>query len=117
MPLLIVPLLILILLALWLLLLPLSLWQRYRLGKARRVDRNQHIGRAVAALVLEALQQFFLFAFDAVDLDAGFLGKTAIKRFVGLVVTSRVDVQGFFFGLDVAEKNGKRRKRQKSARD
>lgn len=36
MPLLIVPLVILILLALWLLLLPLSLWQRYRLGKARR---------------------------------------------------------------------------------
>ena len=36
MPLLIVPLLILVLLALWLLLLPLSLWQRYRLGKARR---------------------------------------------------------------------------------
>ena len=36
MPLLIVPLLVLALLALWLLLLPLSLWQRYRLGKARR---------------------------------------------------------------------------------
>ena len=36
MPLLIVPLVILVLLALWLLLLPLSLWQRYRLGKARR---------------------------------------------------------------------------------
>jgi hypothetical protein len=36
MPLLIIPLVILILLALWLLLLPLSLWQRYRLGKARR---------------------------------------------------------------------------------
>lgn len=36
MPLLIVPLLILVLLALWLLLLPLSLWQRYRMGRARR---------------------------------------------------------------------------------
>ena len=36
MPLLIVPIVILVLLALWLLLLPLSLWQRYRLGKARR---------------------------------------------------------------------------------
>lgn len=36
MPLLIVPLLILVLLALWLVLLPLSLWQRYRMGKARR---------------------------------------------------------------------------------
>ena len=36
MPLLILPLVILVLLALWLLLLPLSLWQRYRLGKARR---------------------------------------------------------------------------------
>ena len=36
MPLLIVPLVILVLLVLWLLLLPLSLWQRYRMGKARR---------------------------------------------------------------------------------
>jgi hypothetical protein len=36
MPLLIVPLAVLVLLLLWLLLLPLSLWQRYRLGKARR---------------------------------------------------------------------------------
>lgn len=36
MPLLIVPLVVLVLLALWLLLLPLSLWQRYRMGKARR---------------------------------------------------------------------------------
>lgn len=36
MPLLLIPLLILVVLALWLLLLPLSLWQRYRFGKARR---------------------------------------------------------------------------------
>lgn len=36
MPLLVVPLVIRVLLVLWLLLLPLSLWQRYRLGKARR---------------------------------------------------------------------------------
>ena len=36
MPLLIVPLVILLLLALWLLLLPVAVWQRYRLGKARR---------------------------------------------------------------------------------
>ena len=36
MPLLIVPLVVLVLLALWLVLLPVSLWQRYRMGKARR---------------------------------------------------------------------------------
>ena len=36
MPLLIVPLVILLLLALWVLLLPVALWQRYRLGKARQ---------------------------------------------------------------------------------
>lgn len=36
MPLLLIPLAILVVLALWLLLLPLSLWQRYRFGKARR---------------------------------------------------------------------------------
>ena len=34
--LLIIPLLILFMLAAWLLLLPLSLWQRYRYGRARR---------------------------------------------------------------------------------
>jgi hypothetical protein len=39
MPLLIVPLVVLVLLALWLLLLPVSLWQRYRMGKARRRAR------------------------------------------------------------------------------
>lgn len=39
MPLLLVPLVILLLLLAWLLLLPLSLWQRYRLGKARRLAR------------------------------------------------------------------------------
>ncbi len=36
MPLLLVPLIVLLLLLAWLLLLPLSLWQRYRLGKMRR---------------------------------------------------------------------------------
>lgn len=36
MPLLLIPLVILVVLALWLVLLPLSLWQRYRFGKARR---------------------------------------------------------------------------------
>ena len=36
MPLLLLPLIVLVLLGLWLLLLPLSLWQRYRFGKARR---------------------------------------------------------------------------------
>ena len=39
MPLLIVPLVVLVLLALWLVLLPVSLWQRYRMGKARRRAR------------------------------------------------------------------------------
>lgn len=36
MPLLILPLILLLLPVVWLVLLPLSLWQRYRLGKARR---------------------------------------------------------------------------------
>lgn len=40
MPFLIVPLVILLLLALWLVLLPVSLWQRYRLGRARRMARG-----------------------------------------------------------------------------
>jgi hypothetical protein len=39
MPVLIIPLLLAVLLMLWLVLLPLSLWQRYRYGKARRMAR------------------------------------------------------------------------------
>ena len=39
MPLLLVPLVVLLMLLAWLLLLPLSLWQRYRFGKARRLAR------------------------------------------------------------------------------
>lgn len=44
MPLLIVPLVFLLLLALWLVLLPLSLWQRFRYGKSRRLARPWLVG-------------------------------------------------------------------------
>lgn len=39
MPLLIIPLVFLLLLVLWLVLLPVSLWQRFRYGRARRLAR------------------------------------------------------------------------------
>lgn len=39
MPLLLIPLAFLILMALWAVLLPLSIWQRYRIGRSRRLAR------------------------------------------------------------------------------
>lgn len=55
MPLLIVPVVILLLLALWLLLLPLSLWQRYRMGKARRRARPWLVRFNMWALLVSML--------------------------------------------------------------
>ena len=55
MPLLIVPLVVLVLLALWLLLLPVSLWQRYRMGKARRRARPWLVRFNMWALLVSLL--------------------------------------------------------------
>ena len=55
MPLLIVPVVILLLLALWLLLLPVSLWQRYRMGKARRRARPWLVGFNAWVLLVSLL--------------------------------------------------------------
>ncbi len=44
MPLLIIPLAFLILMALWVVLLPVSIWQRYRLGRSRRLARPWLVG-------------------------------------------------------------------------
>ncbi len=55
MPLLIVPLAVLVLLGLWLLLLPLSLWQRYRMGKARRRARPWLVRLNAWALLVSLL--------------------------------------------------------------
>ena len=55
MPLLIVALAVLVLLGLWLLLLPLSLWQRYRMGKARRRARPWLVRLNAWALLVSLL--------------------------------------------------------------
>lgn len=60
MPLLIVPLVIGVLLLLWLLLLPLTLWQRYRMGKARR----RAIGWLVKLNAWALLLSILLFTFS-----------------------------------------------------
>ena len=79
------------------------------LGQTRGVDGQENIGRAVAALVFDALQQFVFLALDAINLDAGLLGKVGVERFVCLVMSCRIKIQDFFFCLsrvDQGEKCG-----------
>jgi len=84
MPLLIVPLVILVLLVLWLLLLPFSLWQRYRLGKARRkawpwlVRLNSWLllfsgGLFVASMAITSVWWPGALAYALAGMGAGFL--------------------------------------------
>ena len=61
--------------------------------QAARVDGEQEVGRAVRAFRLDPLDQGIALAFDAVDLDPGFLGEVRIERFVGLIVPGGVEVQ------------------------
>jgi len=63
-----------------------------RLGQPRGVDRQENVGRAVAALVPDPLEQFIFLAFDAVDLDAGLLGDIGVQRFIRPLVAGRVQV-------------------------
>ena len=56
------------------------------------VDRDQHVGRAVAALGLDPLDQLVGVALDQVDLDPGLLGEPVVERDVGVVVPRRVEV-------------------------
>lgn len=104
MPLLLIPLLFLILLALWVVLLPLSLWQRYRYGKARRLARPWLV--SVNAWVL-ALSVAIFVAISAIGgywwpgslLHAGSgLGLGAVLGLLGLWV-SRFEItpQGLYY--------------------
>jgi len=67
-------------------------------GQAGGVHRQQHVGGAVGAFVLDALQQFLFLAFDAVDLDAGLLAEILVELFVGLVMAGGIEVQHVFLG-------------------
>lgn len=58
MPLLILPLIVIAVFGLWVLLLPLSLWQRYRLGRARRRPQPWMV-RGNAWLLLASLPPWF----------------------------------------------------------
>jgi len=69
------------------------------LGQARGIDRQEDIGRAVAALVPDAFEEFIFLAFDAIDPDAGLLREIRIERLVGLIVAGRVEVERLVLGL------------------
>lgn len=90
MPLLIVPLAILMLLALWLLLLPLSLWQRYRFGKARRKARpwlvrlNSWLLLISAGLLLAVMALTSVWWPNALGYTAAGLGIGLVTGVVGL---------------------------------
>lgn len=104
MPLLIVPLVILALLALWLLLLPLSLWQRYRMGKARRkawpwmVKLNSWALLFSACVFLASMALTDLWWPGALGYALGGLGAGLVAGIVGLWL-SRFEntAQGLFY--------------------
>jgi hypothetical protein len=69
------------------------------LRQACRVDQQDHVGRAVGALGLQAGQHARVVGVEALDADAGGLGEVGVERLVGLVVTRRVQVEHLFLGL------------------
>ena len=67
-------------------------------GQSCRIDRQENIGGAVGALVLDAFEKLVFLAFDPIDFYAGLLGEGGIERLIGLLVTCRIEVQDFFLG-------------------
>ena len=73
---------------------PLQHLRGYRLQDARLigapqpagVDRDQHVGRAVAALGLDALEQLVGVALDQIDHNAGLLGERVVQRHVRIIM-------------------------------
>ena len=59
--------------------------------EAGGVDEHEHIGGAVLALTLEALQQGVVLGLQQVHLDAGTGGELAIELLVAVVVPTRID--------------------------
>lgn len=104
MPLLIVPLVVLVLLVLWLLLLPLSLWQRYRYGKARRMARSWLVALNAWGLLLSVVVFLTVSAISEVwwpgslGYAAAGIGIGAVVGGLGLAIT-RFDItpQGLFY--------------------
>ena len=80
------------------------------LRQAGRVHRDEHVGRAVGALVLDTLEQLIFLALDAVDLDTGLAGEVRIQRLVGLVMARRIEIEHFLLGGGGAADHGQKRK-------
>ena len=83
--LLLLPLLVLALLALWLVLLPVTLWARYRAGRARRRTPGW-IVRTNAWLLALSLPLFLLSAWWATDWAADALRDAAIGLLLGVLL-------------------------------
>lgn len=104
MPVLLIPLLLSAMLVLWLVLLPLSLWQRYRYGKARRLARRWRMTLNAWSLLLSVAVFLFVSAVSTVwwpgslaYATAG-LGIGAIVGVFGLAVTRFESTpQGWFY--------------------
>ena len=104
MPLLIIPLLILLMLAAWLLLLPLSLWQRYRYGRARRMARRWLLtlnawSLLVSVAIFVAVSAFGLFWWpdSLVGAGVGLLAGSVLGLFGVWLTRWEVAPQGVFY--------------------
>ncbi len=104
MPLLLIPLVLVVLVALWLVLLPLSLWQRYRFGRARRMARGWVLslnawGLSVSVVLFLAMSAFGMLWWPASLAGAG-LGLAAglLLGIAGVWLTRwEVAPQGVFY--------------------
>jgi hypothetical protein len=65
------------------------------LGEARRIHREEDVGRAVRTFVADALKQFVFLGLDAIDLDSGLPREVRVERLVGLVVAGGIEVEYF----------------------
>jgi len=104
MPLLIIPLLLLAMLVLWLVLLPLSLWQRYRHGKTRRMARPWLVTLNAWSLLLSVVIFLAVSAISAVwwpgslSYAAAGIGVGIIIGGLGLAITRfEIMPQGLFY--------------------
>ena len=72
------------------------------LAQSRCVHQQDHVGRRARAFCLEPGQYTGVVRVHPVDADACGFGEVGVKRFVGLVVTCRIQVEGLFLGCGQA---------------
>ena len=68
------------------------------LAQSRCVHQQDHIGRRARAFCLEPGQYTGVVRIHPVDANAGGFGEVGVQRFVCLVVTCRIQVEGLFLG-------------------